>query len=88
MKRPANNPILIDVGTLQGVSSTMQMYILQMAEQGKVLLFDPLDVSVIFESPALAQPKEPYISVADTCRLLNGEITIPGLGKIGKINIM
>jgi ribonuclease D len=86
MKRPANNPILIDVGTLQGVSSTMQMYILQMAEQGKVLLFDPLDVSGLYASPAMALMQDkPYISVADTCRLLNGEITIPGLGKI---NIM
>lgn len=81
MKRPASNAILIDMGTLQAASPTMQMYILQMAEEGRIILFDPFDVSIIFESPSLAMGQDkPYISVADTCRLLNGQV--PGLPKI------
>jgi hypothetical protein len=80
MKNPASNAILIDVGTLQAASPTMQLYILQMAEQGRVVLFDPFDVQVIFDQAQGLPRDQPYISVADTCRLLNGEI--PGFPKI------
>jgi hypothetical protein len=79
----------IDASTLQAMTPTMRAHVLKMYESGQVHLFDHCNIDHILESCASASWRDkPYISVADTCRLLNGEVTIPGLGRIGRINIL
>ena len=67
----------LDAGTLQAMSPTMRAHVLEMCETGKIRLFDPETFPTI--RPHLRK-NDSFISVADTVRLLNGEI--PDLQKL------
>lgn len=53
----------------------MRSHVMEMCGKGEVRLHDPCDIRpLICDAWSLRFPRDFHISVADTCRLLNGEI--------------